>query len=287
MVLTWDRTTAPLDSFRESLANGMVQGASGNGVVSGLATTQRGAGANMSVDVAAGAWIAGGVLSAATSTTNVAISASDPTNPRYDLVTADNTGTIAVVTGTAAAAPNTQIPALPANKIPLAVVTVAAGATSISTANCTDGRLFKPTPSVVFLTSDTTVGTLASASASWTALKSYSITAAQAYAERIVVTVQGELQTYDNGSGFASQGYMRVTVGATPGTVAGTQQTMGRLSGLTSQVPCNLHVVLVAGTDYTLGTAFTLNVEAQVVQTGTGSSVTQTYHSSSVVGYIV
>lgn len=76
------------------------------------------------------------------------IAASDPTNPRKDLVVlkvqdaaysgATNAASLAVVTGTPAASPSE--PAVPANAIVLALVDVAAGVTSIINANITDRR---------------------------------------------------------------------------------------------------------------------------------------------------
>lgn len=282
--LAWNRSASPLDTFRESPVNGMVMASNGSAVGSGLAVSQRGAGANMSVDVAVGAWSASGVLSAKTSVTNIVISAADVTNPRYDLITADNAGALAVVTGTAAAAANTQIPALPANKIPLAVVAVAANAASIVTANITDVRIIKQTPSCAFLIADATTATLASSNATWTALKTWSITAAQAYSANIVVTVQGQVQSINSG-GNSTTGHIRLTTGATPGTLLGSDLIGGIISSATTVDSCCLHFVLVAGTNYTLGTAFTLNVEAECVNGGGANSVTQTYMSSSVVGY--
>lgn len=118
---------------------------------------------NMSVDVAGGqAFIQGteGTYQAAyfvenRGTTNLTISASDPTNPRIDLVVAKiedsaysgatDAWSLAVVTGTPAGSPSA--PTAPDNSITLAQVAVAASATSITNANITDtrtsvGRLF-------------------------------------------------------------------------------------------------------------------------------------------------
>lgn len=133
-----------------------------NGYVRGLAVSQRGAGANLSVDVAAGLGIveitntnlAHGktykVYVESSATANVLIAAADPTNPRKDKIilrvsvsedpdgNAANIGTIEVVQGTPAGSPST--PSTPANAIALAVISVAAGATSVVTANITDSR---------------------------------------------------------------------------------------------------------------------------------------------------
>ena len=118
-----------------------------------LAVSQRGAGANMSVDVAGGRAIINGDLSTYEGSyfvenrgvTNLAISASDPTNPRIDRVVAEvlnaeytgasNLWRLRVITGTPAGSP--VAPAVPSNAISLATVAVAALASSITNANIT------------------------------------------------------------------------------------------------------------------------------------------------------
>ena len=121
-----------------------------------LVVTQRGAGANMSVDVAGGRCVVKGDLATYEGsywmenrgTTNLTISASDPTNPRIDRVIAEvlnaeysgvsNLWQLRVITGTPAGSPSA--PALPNNAISLATVAVAALASSITNANITDLR---------------------------------------------------------------------------------------------------------------------------------------------------
>lgn len=121
-----------------------------------LAVTQNGT-PNMSVNVAAGGAVIVGDDTPATqgsyyvwndATVNLVIAASDPTNPRKDIVIAqvrDSFYSVAgddwrltVVTGTPAASP--AEPALPTDSIKLAVVTVAAAATSITNAAIADSR---------------------------------------------------------------------------------------------------------------------------------------------------
>lgn len=80
---------------------------------------------------------------------NLTISASNPTNPRIDLVVAQvqdaaysgssNNWQLAVVTGTAAASPT--IPTLPASCVPLALVWVPANAANIVAADILDVRV--------------------------------------------------------------------------------------------------------------------------------------------------
>lgn len=114
-----------------------------------LAVSQRGAGANMSVDVATGwAWILG-EFGALTVATNVGISANATGNPRIDLVVlradfVNNNVVLDVLVGTPAVAP--VEPVLTQNssmwEIPLAAIDVAAAAVSILTASIRDRRVF-------------------------------------------------------------------------------------------------------------------------------------------------
>lgn len=149
MMMGWDvRTLGGLST--SGLANGGVA-RSGE-----YAVSQRGAGANMSVDVTAGGAMVGGTESATQgeyfvfndATVNVVISASDPTNPRIDVIGiqirdteysgASNDARLVVITGTPAASP--AVPTVPADFLSLAHVAVAAAAASIVNANITDKR---------------------------------------------------------------------------------------------------------------------------------------------------
>jgi hypothetical protein len=124
-----------------------------------LAVAQRGAGANMSVDVAAGHAVVLGTSSPNIqgayhvyndATVNLAIAASDATNPRNDLVVAtvrdnsygsgSNDWLLQVITGTPNASP--VDPATPATSLVLARVSVAALSTTVVTANITDLRTY-------------------------------------------------------------------------------------------------------------------------------------------------
>jgi len=121
------------------------------GIIDGFAVSQRAAGANFSVDVAAGHGAIhgddqsaqGGYLAYITGTTNVPIAVPDSL-ARVDLIilrindpqaggTAGNNATIEPLKGTPSAS-NPQPPALPASAIELARVTVSAGASSITSA---------------------------------------------------------------------------------------------------------------------------------------------------------
>lgn len=67
------------------------------------AISQRGAGANMSVDVGAFKYVLGGTKGEKTTTTNVSIDAADSTNPRIDLLYVNGSGTLLISKGTAKA----------------------------------------------------------------------------------------------------------------------------------------------------------------------------------------
>lgn len=120
-----------------------------------LKVTQNGT-PNMSVNVAPGranvdgseSALQGSYLVWLDAIQNVVIAASDPTNPRIDLIVArvkdqqysglSNTFTVEAVTGTPAGSPVT--PTAPANTYILATLAVAASVTTIVTANITDNR---------------------------------------------------------------------------------------------------------------------------------------------------
>lgn len=136
-----------------------------NGVLGAgdLMVTQRGAGANMSVDVAAGSGWVKGTSSARQglynlyndATVNVTLTAANATNPRVDQIilrvydstdggSAQDIGALEVVTGTATAGATlnnrTGVGALPAHSIVIADVLVPAAAASVTNANIRDRR---------------------------------------------------------------------------------------------------------------------------------------------------
>ena len=124
-----------------------------------LLVTEKSGTPNMSVDVADGAAAVLGTeataqgvyLVEAPTTTNVTIAAADPTNARKDLIVvrikdqdytsgspSTNTTTIEAITGTPSGSP--ALPTIPDNCVLLAIVDVAALASSIVDANITDQR---------------------------------------------------------------------------------------------------------------------------------------------------
>ena len=130
------------DPIESVYLNNLRVAAQGWGVVSGLAVSQKGAGADMSVDVALGvAWINGTRVTKG-STTNVAITAAHASYDRYDLVVINSSGTISVIDGTAAATSYANDYDLETNNaILLAEVYVPATDTTIEDAQITDKQI--------------------------------------------------------------------------------------------------------------------------------------------------
>lgn len=95
----------------------------------------------MSVDVASGTVIIQGTEVTVSSATGLSISASDPSNPRLDLIRVDATGTIDVVTGTPASDPKPDVSFDFADYAILARVRVEATETSIVDAKIKDLRV--------------------------------------------------------------------------------------------------------------------------------------------------
>lgn len=107
------------------------------GVISGCACTPNASGSTLVVAVAAGTVVIGGVAVTVTAGTATPGAASG-TNPRFDLVTVDLVGAIAIVAGTAAATP--VFPAVPSNRVALCAVLIPTSATSITAGNIVDKR---------------------------------------------------------------------------------------------------------------------------------------------------
>jgi hypothetical protein len=103
----------------------------GYGIVSGCEPTISG----LTVTVGAGIVHLADGTRKELSATNITLDNADPTNPRIDLVYITSDGTVAKITGTAAASP--VVPAVPTSGISVCNVTIAAGAT---TGTVTDSR---------------------------------------------------------------------------------------------------------------------------------------------------
>lgn len=145
-------TGSPTGAFTNAVQPTTGGGGHGLAGPTDLAVTQNGT-PNMSVNVAAGGCFVRGTEAAAQgvyagfndASVNLAVAASDPTNPRRDLVVmrvrdafysgASTDVSLFVVTGTAAAAP--VDPTIPVNSLVIARIAVAAAVTTIVTANLT------------------------------------------------------------------------------------------------------------------------------------------------------
>lgn len=112
-------------------------------VVSGCGVTPQGA-PNMTVAVAGGSARISGVLKTVIANAALAVGAAHATLGRFDLVTADTSGVVALVAGTPAATP--VYPAIPASRIVLAAIYVQPVAASIAATNIVDKRVFVTYP---------------------------------------------------------------------------------------------------------------------------------------------
>lgn len=125
------------------------------GVTNGAALKVTAA-SGMNVTVAAGSYVvpntasavAGGYKATLAASGTLSVAASDPTNPRIDLIvayvsdvgTSSSFGAVEIITGTPASSPTA--PSAPANAVILAQVAVPANATSIVSGNIADERTF-------------------------------------------------------------------------------------------------------------------------------------------------
>jgi hypothetical protein len=118
------------------------EAAKGQGVLSGLTPSERGAGANMSIDVALGYCICAGTLESEAGVTNIVIGAAHATLDRIDLIVYDATGDIPIVIkGIASSNPN-PADRSDENDVILAMVLVSAGVTQINNSDIVDCRAF-------------------------------------------------------------------------------------------------------------------------------------------------
>lgn len=132
---------APDSRDFEILVNGLL----GNGVVSGCAAHTEQGTPNMTVPVASGQVKINNTLVDVIAG-NVTITTAHSTNPRFDLIVVNDSGTKSVVAGTASD-PETAspvFPAIPADSVVLSAVFVGAGVTAIETEHIIDKRVFVP-----------------------------------------------------------------------------------------------------------------------------------------------
>jgi len=132
----------------DSDLNKLLQTAKATCVLSGLSVSAK---SGMTVTVASGLALIDGAAVYLEADTDVTLSAADATYPRKDIIVIDNEGTVSAITGTAESAspsgetgPRTSRPKppdIPDGSILLAEIWVAAGVTSITSADITDRRV--------------------------------------------------------------------------------------------------------------------------------------------------
>lgn len=127
-----DANQAEVDSIDFQI---LLAGIRGAGVIEGCAPTDGASG--LEIDIAEGLVQIDGEYQRVAAAT-VTPGAADGTNPRFDLVTVDKSGTLAVVAGTAAA--NPVYPAIPADEIVICIAYIDAGVTTLASADITDKR---------------------------------------------------------------------------------------------------------------------------------------------------
>lgn len=148
MPLTIPDYGEPADNHQSVLfqtdIDALAAGIGGDGVLSGCAVSAQGS-PNNTVAVASGRVVIGGTVVAVASG-NVTMPSADATNPRWVLISVDNTGAKAATAGTAAADP--ILPAVPSNSVALAAVWWPANDTTVASSQITDKRaIVRPYPS--------------------------------------------------------------------------------------------------------------------------------------------
>ncbi len=117
----------------------LLRGHQRTGVLSGFAVTESSPTAQ-TIDVSAGEGVETGEQISGPASLDLAVSSADPTNPRKDLISINPSG-VAVVTAGTPAAVSPAAPALPANSIPIAVLTVLANDDDHENAQISDKRV--------------------------------------------------------------------------------------------------------------------------------------------------
>lgn len=131
--------TYPAQAEPDALDFDIIQAATnGTGVMSGCACTPASSGSTLGVAVASGTVVVAGTVVAVTGAT-VTPGAASGSNPRFDLVVSNSSGTLSVIAGTAAATPVFPA-AAPATYAVLASVYIPTSATSITASNIVDKR---------------------------------------------------------------------------------------------------------------------------------------------------
>ena len=114
----------------------LVAGFGQTGVVSGCAVTP---GTGLSVSVGSGVAVIGGAVVEVSAQADQTVATADATNPRFDLVTVNTSGTVVLVTGAPAVSP--IFPSVPASRVVLASVFVPANDTGMDASQIVDKRV--------------------------------------------------------------------------------------------------------------------------------------------------
>lgn len=304
--------THPAENDRLTVTNSLY-GAGGMADYGAMKVSQL-ATPGMSVQVAAGHAIIPGTETAQQgyyiayndASATVAIATADPSLPRKDRIVikvqdsyysgAANIVTFAAVTGTPASSP--VAPAAPANALTLAIVDVAAGATSIIDANITDGRTQAKFKESVFKSQATSANSVVIeqlTSQTGKALRIDNTTGTQKFAiafDGTLTFADGSTQTtaatggvtsVTGGTGITVTGTGAVSVAINTGVTADltTAQT---LTNKTLTAPyVNLGINTQTGTTYTLA----LTDNGTLTTLSNGSSIAVTIPANATVNFPV
>ncbi len=204
------------DVFYHVRLNNMVNAAKDNGVLNGLGVTAQGT-PSLTLDVAAGQCHVDNETYVESSATTVVISTAHATLPRLDLVCYDTSaGAAAVTAGTAASTP--QPPDIPSGDILLALISVPAADTTISSDQITDEIIIVRPVSFVYTplsyTKTSLVGEESHYSTSYTKVKEFNPIPGDIFSNEseleIMFTIKSENGTtvygrvYKNGVSFGT-----------------------------------------------------------------------------------
>ena len=196
--------------------NNMVNAAKDNGVLSGLGVTAQGT-PSMTLDVAAGQCHVDNETYIESTATTVVIGTAHATLPRLDIVCYDTSAGAAVVTpGTAASTP--QPPDIPAGDILLALISVPALDTTISSGQITDEIIIVRPVGFVYVYSSNEItaenGEVSHNSTSYTKMKEFDPIPVDIFSDDSVLSIMFTLKSetgtvvygrvYKNGVSFGS-----------------------------------------------------------------------------------
>lgn len=269
------------EQLTESDINSVVNGVAGYGVWGGLAFSS---GGSLYVIYTAGSYVdtAGAYHQIAAG--SLQLSAAPGTgSARYDLLHVTGTAvskTDGVAAPTASAAPN---PVTPSGSIRLATYMMGAGVTQVVPTGFKDARIQLSARYAIQAYDMTAGNTTAS---SYTAMKTYNLSAAQCQYPYLIIRANGRFDVAAGAQNSDITLQARVAVGGTTkGNTAATRYlNNANVNGPTMNVPWSMLVVLVGGTDYTIGAATTVTIDGIVTVDAGSPTGTARYTSSEVVG---